>query len=112
MYWINPNPNEPTRATVNFHIGGYVVKDIRIINGEKGEFVLMPSYKNSNGKYIDIFHPTTAQDREQMNSLVMKAYRQKLAEQAQGETYVAAKEVSEVDVAEQSVSNSPYSQVM
>jgi len=93
VYWINPKPDEPTRAKANFHIGGYVAKGLKIINGDKGEFVSMPSYKTNDDGYKDVFRPTTAEAREQMNNLVMQAYKQKLAEQAQGETYLVVQEV-------------------
>ena len=87
--WLNPNENESVRATASLTVGGaFAVHGIKVINGSKGEFVSMPSYK-SGADYKDIFHAVTAEAREQMNGAVMKAYEQKLAEtqdQALGES--------------------------
>ena len=86
--WLNPKEDESVRASASLTIGGaFAVHGIKVINGEKGEFVSMPSYKGQNG-YKDIFHAVTAEAREQMNAAVMKAYEQKLTEQQdQGEEF-------------------------
>ena len=85
--WMNPNDEDNIRATASMTVGGaFAVHGIKVIRSEqKGDFVSMPSYKSKDG-YKDIFHAVTAEAREQMNSTVMAAYEQKLADQTQSES--------------------------
>ena len=39
----------------------FVVHDIKVIEGEKGLFIAMPSKKSADGEYRDIAHPINAQ---------------------------------------------------
>jgi stage V sporulation protein G len=78
--WMNPKEDESIRATASLTLGGaFAVHGIKVIDGQKGRFISMPSYK-SGDSYKDIFHAVTAEDRERMNEAVMRAYEQKLAE--------------------------------
>ena len=64
-------------ASVN--IGdAFAVKNIRIIEGNKGLFVAMPSIKNHKGEYEDIFFPVSSESRAALNDAVITAYEQKL----------------------------------
>lgn len=64
-------------ASVN--IGdAFAVKNIRIIEGNKGLFVAMPSIKNHKGEYEDIFFPVSSESRAALNDAVIVAYEQKL----------------------------------
>lgn len=84
--WLNTKDDGNVRATASLTIGGvFAVHGIKVISGQKGDFVSMPSYK-SGDSYKDIFHAVTADARQQMNDAVMKAYEQKLVEQ-QGESF-------------------------
>ena len=69
-------------ATVNLG-GSFSVHGVKVVDSQKGLFVQMPqtSYKK-DGKitYQDIFHPTTAAAREEINKRVLEAYQQKIAE--------------------------------
>lgn len=58
--------------------GEFVVKGIKILENEKGLWVSMPSRKNKDGTYQDIFHPTNKQAREKIVNAVLKAYREQL----------------------------------
>lgn len=81
--WLNPHEDERIRASASFTIGGaFAVHGIKVVEGTKGTFVSMPSYKSGDG-YKDIFHAVTKEARQQMNDAVMAAYDQKL-EEAQG----------------------------
>jgi stage V sporulation protein G len=78
--WMNPKEDESIRATASLTLGGaFAVHGIKVIDGQKGTFISMPSYK-SGENFKDIFHAVTAEDRERMNEAVMRAYEQKLAE--------------------------------
>lgn len=56
---------------------GFAVTGIRILEGENGLFVSMPSRKTEKG-YEDICFPTTKESREQLHKTVMEAYEYKL----------------------------------
>jgi stage V sporulation protein G len=74
--WMNPNEDESVRASASLTLGGaFAVHGIKVVDGQKGLFVSMPSYKSGEG-YKDIFHAVTAEDRERMNTAVMEAYEQ------------------------------------
>ena len=52
----------------------FVVHDIKVIEGEKGLFIAMPSRKSSDGEYRDIAHPINTQTRNKLQKLVLEAY--------------------------------------
>lgn len=73
------------KGFANVTIGDeFVVKGLRIIEGEKGLFVSMPSRKVGED-YDDICYPITAEAREKLTGAVMKAYEYKLSQQ-EGQT--------------------------
>ena len=61
----------------------FVVHDIKVIEGEKGLFIAMPSRKTSNGEYRDIAHPINSQTREQIQDIILKEYLRALTEDDQ-----------------------------
>ncbi len=52
----------------------FVVHDIKVIEGEKGLFIAMPSRKSTDGEYRDIAHPINSETREELQNLILKAY--------------------------------------
>ena len=52
----------------------FVVHDIKIIEGEKGLFIAMPSRKAADGEYRDIAHPINTQTRDRLQKIVLDAY--------------------------------------
>jgi len=81
--WLNQKDDGNVRASGSLTIGGaFAVHGVKIVSGQKGEFVSMPNFKKGD-EYKDIFHAVTKEAREQMNEAFMKAYEQKLAEQNQ-----------------------------
>lgn len=54
----------------------FVVHDIKVIEGEKGLFIAMPSRRASDGEYRDIAHPINSRTRERMQSLVLEKYEE------------------------------------
>nr|WP_122012950.1 septation regulator SpoVG [Maliibacterium massiliense] len=56
-----------------------VVHDIKVIEGQKGLFVAMPSRKMNNGEFKDVAHPINKQMREEMEQRVLEAYAQAAA---------------------------------
>ena len=54
----------------------FVVHDIRIIEGEKGLIIAMPSLKSTEGEYRDIAHPINSETREQIQKLILEKYQE------------------------------------
>ena len=61
----------------------FVVHDIKVIEGEKGLFIAMPSRKTTTGEYRDIAHPINSQTREQIQDIILKEYLRALTEEEQ-----------------------------
>lgn len=58
----------------------FVVHDIKVIEGEKGLFIAMPSRKAVDGEYRDIAHPINSTTRDRIQNLILEAYEKALAE--------------------------------
>ena len=58
----------------------FVVHDIKVIEGEKGLFIAMPSKKAADGEYRDIAHPINSATRENIQRLILERYEQALEE--------------------------------
>ncbi len=58
----------------------FVVHDIKVIEGEKGMFIAMPSKKTADGEYRDIAHPINSSTREQIQSVFVEAYEKAVDE--------------------------------
>lgn len=58
----------------------FVVHDIKVIEGEKGLFIAMPSKKATDGEYRDIAHPINSTTREAIQSIVIARYERALEE--------------------------------
>lgn len=56
----------------------FVVHDIKVIEGEKGLFVAMPSKKTADGEYRDIAHPINSETRSMMEEMILRKYREDL----------------------------------
>lgn len=52
----------------------FVVHDIKVIEGEKGLFIAMPSRKAADGEYRDIAHPINSETREKIQTLILQHY--------------------------------------
>lgn len=59
----------------------FVVYDIKVIEGEKGLFIAMPSRKATDGEYRDIAHPINSATREKIQNIILEKYEQVLAEE-------------------------------
>lgn len=52
----------------------FVVHDIKVIEGEKGLFIAMPSKKTTEGEYRDIAHPINSETRDSIQNIILDAY--------------------------------------
>ncbi|MBS6194027.1 MAG: septation regulator SpoVG [Clostridiales bacterium] len=60
----------------------FVVHDIKVIEGEKGLFIAMPSRKATDGEYRDIAHPINSDTRERIQDIILEKYEDVMAEDA------------------------------
>ncbi|MBQ5917680.1 MAG: septation regulator SpoVG [Lachnospiraceae bacterium] len=59
----------------------FVVHDIKIIEGEKGLFIAMPSKKATDGEYRDIAHPINSETRDRLQQIILEKYEESLTEE-------------------------------
>lgn len=57
----------------------FVVHDIKVIEGEKGLFIAMPSRKATDGEYRDIAHPINSATRERIQNIILQRYEEAMA---------------------------------
>jgi len=57
----------------------FVVHDIKIIDGDKGFFIAMPSRKSQDGEYRDIVHPINQETRSYLQKLILDKYEEVLS---------------------------------
>lgn len=63
------------KAVVSITIDNeFVVHDIKVIDGEKGLFIAMPSKKSLDGEYRDIAHPINSDTRDRLQRMILEAY--------------------------------------
>ena len=63
------------KAVVSITIDNeFVIHDIKVIEGEKGLFIAMPSRKSLDGEYRDIAHPINSDTRKRIQDLILEKY--------------------------------------
>lgn len=53
----------------------FVIHDIKVIEGEKGLFIAMPSKKTADGEYRDIAHPINSETRDTIQNIILDEYQ-------------------------------------
>ncbi|MBQ9701038.1 MAG: septation regulator SpoVG [Lachnospiraceae bacterium] len=70
------------RAVVSVTLDNeFVVHDIKVIEGDKGLFIAMPSKKATDGEYRDIAHPINSATRDMLQKIILEKYEQTAAEE-------------------------------
>ncbi|MCL1975132.1 MAG: septation regulator SpoVG [Firmicutes bacterium] len=59
----------------------FVVHDVKVVDGQNGLFVAMPSRKTPTGEFRDIAHPISQEARDTIQKKVLEAYQLALAEE-------------------------------
>ena len=59
----------------------FVVHDIKVIEGQNGLFIAMPSRKTPDGEFKDIAHPINTDTREKSQTSILKAYEEAMEEE-------------------------------
>ena len=52
----------------------FVIHDIKVIEGERGLFIAMPSRKTAEGEYRDIAHPINSETRDMIQRVILDRY--------------------------------------
>ena len=69
------------KAIVSITLDGeFVVHDSKVIEGEKGLFIAMPSRRAGDGEYRDIAHPINSETREMIQNIILEKYETVLEE--------------------------------
>lgn len=63
----------------------FVVHDIKVIEGDKGLFIAMPSRKATDGEYKDIAHPIKSETRAALQEIILEKYKNEIIEPLQNE---------------------------
>lgn len=76
---VFPVNEEKLKAYVTIILDNcFVVRDLKIINGNTGLFVAMPSKKRKDGAFKDIAHPLNSETRDMMEKQILDAYQAEL----------------------------------
>lgn len=76
---INSDGKMKAVASITFD-DEFVVHDIKIIDGQNGPFIAMPSRKVAEGDFRDIAHPLTSETRGRIKDAIFAEYKKVLAE--------------------------------
>ena len=65
------------RAIVSITLDNeFVIHDIKVIEGEKGLFIAMPSRKAADGEYRDIAHPINSATRDRIQTIILDKFQE------------------------------------
>lgn len=64
----------------------FVVHDIKVIEGDKGRFIAMPSRKTLDGEFRDIAHPINSETRDRIQKTVLEKYEMVLLSEDDDDT--------------------------
>lgn len=73
----------------------FVVHDIKVIEGDKGLFIAMPSRRAGDGEYRDIAHPINSETRERLQRIILEQY-EKVSAEVDAETVAEEKTENEI----------------
>lgn len=77
---VFPVSEERLKAYVTITLDNcFVVRDLKVINGNTGLFVAMPAKRRKDGTFKDIAHPLNSDTREKMERTILAEYERELA---------------------------------
>lgn len=74
-------------ATITFD-SSFIVRDLKVISGNKGYFIAMPSKKRKDGTFRDVAHPLNSETRKMIEDAVLEVYKRELASGVTGNRYM------------------------
>jgi stage V sporulation protein G len=80
---VFPVGEEKLKAYVTITLDGcFVVRDLKIINGNTGLFIAMPAKRRKDGTFKDIAHPLNSETRERMERIILAEYEREVKKTA------------------------------
>ena len=77
---VFPVSEERLKAYVTITLDNcFVVRDLKIINGNTGLFVAMPAKRRKDGTFKDIAHPLNSDTRDRMEKTILAEYAREMA---------------------------------
>jgi stage V sporulation protein G len=77
---VFPVDEEKLKAYVTITLDGcFVVRDLKVINGNMGLFIAMPAKRRKDGSFKDIAHPLNSETRERMEKAILAEYSREMA---------------------------------
>jgi len=73
-------------ATITFD-NSFIVRDLKVISGNKGFFIAMPSKKRKDGTFRDVAHPLNSETRKMIEEAVLEVYNREIASGTAGNQY-------------------------
>ncbi|HET7754133.1 MAG TPA: septation regulator SpoVG [Anaeromyxobacteraceae bacterium] len=72
---VFPVHEDKLKAYVTITLDGcFVVRDLKVINGNGGLFVAMPAKRRKDGTFKDIAHPLNSETRDRMEKVILEEY--------------------------------------
>lgn len=62
-----------------------VIHDIKVIEGDKGWFIAMPSRRTQEGEYRDVVHPLNTETRQELQNLIVEKYNEAVLAEEENE---------------------------
>jgi stage V sporulation protein G len=88
---VFPVNEERLKAYVTITLDGcFVVRDLKVINGNTGLFVAMPAKRRKDGTFKDIAHPLNSDTRERMEKTILAEYEKEMSRSAPAAPEAAA----------------------
>src|SRR5258708_15435415 len=77
---VFPVSEERLKAYVTITLDNcFVVRDLKVINGNTGLFVAMPAKRRKDGTFKDIAHPLNSETRERMEKTILAEYEKEMS---------------------------------
>ncbi|MDO8661930.1 MAG: SpoVG family protein [Candidatus Omnitrophota bacterium] len=64
------------KAFADIAVGDFIVKGVRVVQGEKGLFLGLPQEKSKDGKWYNTFYPATEEAKQNLSETVLAAYNE------------------------------------
>lgn len=74
VYPVKESGRLKAYATIVFD-NSFIIRDLKVIEGDKGFFVSMPSRRRKDGSFRDIVHPLNSDTRSQIENMVIEEYK-------------------------------------
>jgi len=66
------------KAFVDIAVGEFVVRGLRVVQGQKGLYLAMPQDQGKDGRWYNSFYPKTADARQALSDIVLSVYKQEV----------------------------------